>query len=61
MDIVGDVEVTFGEDLRGALCVAQGAHESETQNVPRLCNMFFRSVGDTQSPLLRAIPVDGNY
>ena len=26
VDIVGDVEVTFGEDLSGALGLAQGAH-----------------------------------
>ena len=41
--IVGDVEVTFGEDLNGALDLAQGAHVSDTQHVPRLCNMFFGS------------------
>ena len=55
--------------------MAQGTHVSETQHVPRLCNMFYglsylfvytylvqgRLVGDTQSPLLRAIPVYGNY
>ena len=75
MDFVVDVEVTFGEDLCGALGLAQGAHVSETQHVPRLCNLFFglsylfvytnlvrgRLVGETQSPLLRAIPVYGNY
>ena len=75
MDIVGDMEVTFGDDLCGALGLAQGANVSETQHIPRLCNMFFglcylfvntnlvrgRLAGDTQSPLLRAIPVYGNY
>ena len=75
MDIVGGVEVTFGDDLCGLLGLAQGTHVSETQHVPRLCNMFYglsylfvytnlvqaRLVGDTQSPLLRAIPVYGNY
>ena len=41
MDIVGKVEVRFGDDLCGALGLAQGAHVSGTQHVPRLCNMFF--------------------
>ena len=55
--------------------MAQGANVSDTQHIPRLCNMFFglcylfvntnlvrgRLAGDTQSPLLRAIPVYGNY
>ena len=41
MTIVGDVEVTFGDDLCRALGLAQGTHVSETQRVPRLCNMFF--------------------
>ena len=75
MDIVGDMEVTFGDDLCGALGLAQGANVSETQHIPRLCNMFFglsypfvntnlargRLAIDTQSPLLRSIPIDGNY
>ena len=75
MKIVRDMEVTLRDDLCGALGLAQGAHMSETQHVPRLCNMFFglsylfaytnlvrgRLVGDIQSPLLRAIPVYGNY
>ena len=75
MIIVGDVEVTFGDDLCGALGLAHGAPVSETQHVPRLCNIFFglsylfvytnlvrgRTVEDSQSPLLRAIPVYGNY
>ena len=43
MDIVGDVEMTFGEDLSGALGLAQGAHVADTQHVPSLCNMFFGS------------------
>ena len=73
--VASGVEVTFGDDLCGALGLAHGAHVSETQHVPRLCNMFYglsflfaytnlvrgRLVGDTQSPLLRAIPVYGNY
>ena len=75
MTIVGDVEVTFGDDLCGALGLAHGAHASRTNHVPRLCNMFFglsylfvytnlvrgRMVGDSQAPLLRAVPVYGNY
>ena len=74
-DIAGDVELTFGDDVGEALGLTQGSHVSETQHVPRLCNMFFglsylfvytklvpgRLVGDTQSPLLRAIPVYGSY
>ena len=67
--------MTFGDDLCGLLGLAQGTHVSETQHVPTLCNMFYglsylfvytnlvrgRLVGDTESPLLRAIPVYGNY
>ena len=75
MNIVGDVEMTFGDDLCGALGLAHGAHVSETSYVPSLCSMFFglsylfvytnlirgRMVGDSQTPLLRAIPVYGIY
>ena len=75
MTNVGDVELTFGDGLCGALGLAHGTHVSETNHVPRLCNMFFglsylfvntnlvrvRMVGDSQTPLLRAIPVYGNY
>ena len=73
--IVRDMKVTFGNDLCRALGLAQGPHVSETHHVPRLCNMFLglsylfvyanlvrgRLVGDTQSPLLRAITVHANY
>ena len=58
-----------------ALGLAHGAHVSETSYVPRLCSMFFglsylfvytnlirgRMVGDSQTPLLRVIPVYGIY
>ena len=75
IDVASGVEVTFGDDLCGALGLAQRTHVSETQHVSRLSNMFYglsdlfvyknlvrgRLVGDTQSSLLRAIPVYGNY
>lgn len=75
MDVAPNVIITFGDDLCGALGLAQGPHTRETAHVPRLCNMFYglsylfiytnlvrgRLVGDTQSPLLRAIPVYGQY
>ena len=71
MTIVGDEEVTFGDELCGALGLAHGAHVSETNHVPRLFNMFFRlsylfvytnlvrgrMVGDGQTPLLRCMVI----
>ena len=44
MDVVGDAEVRFGDNLCGARGLAQGAHVSETQHAPGLCNMFFGQI-----------------
>ena len=73
MTIVGDEEVTFGDDLCGALGLAHGAHAQRQITSLTVQHVLWaelpvcvhkpgqgRMVGESQTPLLRAIPVYGN-